>query len=629
MSGDRGLLSPPASGRVFKSDQPRLGINDAKLFNAQDVFGAITATDASKPFHPRDSIFAAANKYEHHPQSTHSHSHQHGAFSPIKKLQHGSSSSSSAADDGTRPPTPPMSTDVRHDPQDRSRHTSSSTASVSDGEVEAEISSASAQQHAKSTAPARLARPAATQRLSLLEQGFASDDEHNPFLDRRPSSSSSKAGAVQAPAAASSYPHGHHVHAYASDEFDSDQDGEGSTADEMEHGDESLEAAQDPTPRPSHVHHLSTFDPSYRPARPFSERISVENQSLVSTVPIRDTPKNPFLAGGPADNGFEGPLAHVARRRAREIPGKERGKITYVFRGQRVTYADPEYDSDDSDDYLDQPRGPRPPRMQPRLLFPPTQKSSDHSAQAGRSQPGGARLGPSPAMTTMESAGSGAPRGGLFAAQIAASKRKREHELEDAAEEEDEEEVEADLSMRQTRAALPAADFGETSASNASRRLQEATSMDTSKRAERNALLARLDQTNWSDDDEEDESGDEMDEVLEHERLHSGEKRGGLANGASGRPAKRARNSYREETLRGQSEEEDQEQVEAAFWMHDSRQQQQQHHHRQPYHQNPYSHQHQPSRQQYSGAGVATARFNLVDRMRGRYETDSDWARHY
>ncbi|KAL9934633.1 hypothetical protein V8E36_006408 [Tilletia maclaganii] len=101
--------------------------------------------------------------------------------------------------------------------------------------------------------------------------------------------------------------------------------------------------------------------------------------------PIRDTPNNPFIEGGPADLGFRGPFGADARivADARAANRVQRGRTTYVFRGQRITYDDPEYVSGDSDsDGLFGPNG-----LQPKLLFPactPQQRSSSSSSSNGR-----------------------------------------------------------------------------------------------------------------------------------------------------------------------------------------------------------------------------------------------------
>jgi len=46
--------------------------------------------------------------------------------------------------------------------------------------------------------------------------------------------------------------------------------------------------------------------------------------------PIRDTPRNPFLQGGPADVGYTGPNKNF-KGRARNYPPRERGRMTYVL----------------------------------------------------------------------------------------------------------------------------------------------------------------------------------------------------------------------------------------------------------------------------------------------------------
>ncbi|KAE8268649.1 hypothetical protein A4X09_0g3691 [Tilletia walkeri] len=97
--------------------------------------------------------------------------------------------------------------------------------------------------------------------------------------------------------------------------------------------------------------------------------------------PIRDTPNNPFIEGGPADLGFRGPFGADARVVAASRAGSrvQKGRTTYVFRGQRITYEDPEYNSGDSDsDSLFGPNG-----LQPRLLFP----SQNPPSSTSRSRP--------------------------------------------------------------------------------------------------------------------------------------------------------------------------------------------------------------------------------------------------
>ncbi|KAK0568464.1 hypothetical protein OC861_001945 [Tilletia horrida] len=119
-------------------------------------------------------------------------------------------------------------------------------------------------------------------------------------------------------------------------------------------------------------------------------------------APIRDTPNNPFIEGGPADLGFNGPFGADARIVAdkRAATRVTRGRTTYVFRGQRITYEDPEYLSGDSDsDGLFGPSG-----LQPRLLFPsrktPPPRSSftnlnARSSSRASSSASSARLGAS------------------------------------------------------------------------------------------------------------------------------------------------------------------------------------------------------------------------------------------
>uniref|UniRef100_V5ES50 Uncharacterized protein n=1 Tax=Kalmanozyma brasiliensis (strain GHG001) TaxID=1365824 RepID=V5ES50_KALBG len=341
MSIRQGLISPPLSGRTDKADQPR--IQDAhKFVNAVDVFSRTSS--AQQP---------QASHFQHHNHLP------HNIRSPVKKHD----DHLSDAERASRPLTPPMSKDVRHDQEVNDgndyamRHRTDSEGDVVHASVAVQQAhvEAMADQPIYPQPPVPIAglMPAVSihERFHTLNQGipFESDDEHNPFLDRRPSAASTSTCRA---AASASRPH--HSHPYY-DEFDSDQDAEGSVhEDDMDRdfdGETTPRASssQATTPPP-----LRARAGTLRPARPFSERVSVVNEPVVSTMPIRDTPKNPFLAGGPADNGFHGPNGHVAYRRAKQIPGKERGKIAYVFRGQRVTYADPEYDSEEDDSEEDQ-----------------------------------------------------------------------------------------------------------------------------------------------------------------------------------------------------------------------------------------------------------------------------------
>lgn len=105
----------------------------------------------------------------------------------------------------------------------------------------------------------------------------------------------------------------------------------------------------------------SSLEPTYERSR---------LQDVSTAQPIRDSPHNPFIEGGAADAGFHGPDPVRAVRRAAAAPRREKGKIAYVFRGQRVVYADSDHDSD-GDSELEDGETERPPRFQPKYLFPP------------------------------------------------------------------------------------------------------------------------------------------------------------------------------------------------------------------------------------------------------------------
>ncbi|PWN87401.1 hypothetical protein FA10DRAFT_269353 [Acaromyces ingoldii] len=125
------------------------------------------------------------------------------------------------------------------------------------------------------------------------------------------------------------------------------------------------------------------------PARRYDHGIRLHaGHSLHKVVPVRDTPGNPFLEGGPADLGYTG--RRVGSARSHPAMPRERGTMTYVFRGQRVTYADAfASDSDDSggEDDNESEDGPvySLDKLQPRLLFPGTKASV--AAQAPQRPP--------------------------------------------------------------------------------------------------------------------------------------------------------------------------------------------------------------------------------------------------
>ncbi|SNX85248.1 uncharacterized protein MEPE_03957 [Melanopsichium pennsylvanicum] len=545
----QGLISPPLSGRTYKSDQPRMQ-NIRKAVNAADVFGQpdLNTLEAEQPH------------FEHR---------HHTIQSPAKKHDTNHSDAHHAA----RPLTPPMSKDVRHDDDHDGHHknssesdhfdatTSSSTTVVVAAPVDVHVSHPSTSISSNSESGQGFAERTSI-RFNTLNQsvGFESDDEHNPFLDRKnPAAASSSSKASAAPTANS-----HHSRPYY-DELDSDQDAEGSVhEDDDSHDFSHYPDATTPPPRPRAV--------TYRSARPFSTRVRVENEAVTSVMPIRDTPKNPFLAGGPADNGFQGPNGHLAYRRAKQMPGKERGKIAYVFRGQRVTYADPEHDSEDDDSEDDHRartnelnpdrNANRPPRFEPKLLFPPTASSSSaaslsktnqstgynapmrssfEASTSGRSNASKAYLpradmnddafrGPTSSSSYEEE--SYAPRagGGLFAAQLAAQRKQEMTAPRVAASfhpgtnEVDAERYQDEGHVYEEEAVATQdrhANRREVTAPSSSARLQSVTyhsgkttqgvgsderlAWAEDRQAARNALLARLNQTNWSDDEEEEE----------------------------------------------------------------------------------------------------------------------------
>ncbi|WFD33143.1 hypothetical protein MSPP1_004201 [Malassezia sp. CBS 17886] len=82
--------------------------------------------------------------------------------------------------------------------------------------------------------------------------------------------------------------------------------------------------------------------------------------------PIRDTLHNPFIEGGPADLGVTGPYG--IRARAASNPPRDKGKTVFVFRGQRVVCTDPDMSRSMAHAWpSERPLSP----AKPRLLFPP------------------------------------------------------------------------------------------------------------------------------------------------------------------------------------------------------------------------------------------------------------------
>lgn len=557
MSIQQGLISPPLSGRTNKADHPH------KVIDAVDVFGS--TGQQREPSHFDRS---------HHPSIA----------SPVKKHH----DSLSEAEHAAPPLTPPMSKDVRHDAQTRqreelaNRHRTSSEADLFD--LDAPSASACAA-HLAAPVQVRTASSASTSRPGLLEAAhidnrfdtlnngvdFACHGDHIPFLNRKlPASSSSYSEAFKfaCPASATSQP------PYSQyDAFDSDQDADGSVHED----DFASDLHGNATPRASSSSNATTAParidnaPVYRPARSFSTHVRVSNEPVTSTIPIRDTPKNPFLAGGPADIGFEGPNRHLAYRRARQIPGKERGKITYVFRGQRVTYADPEYDSEDDHSELEDERArvnafnphhkqDHPPRLQPKLLFPPSIPSSAYatagssssrksghlhapaSVASRRSYTSQAYL-PRAELADDEFGGAGSRCGseergrvssngaGLFAAQIAAEQQQERQAtaapkiapwyasrstFHDGTRSQEEKEYSGDpLPSKQHHYTAPSSSARLQNIVHDSYSASEETAAieprrcagDEERRTARAALLARLDQINWSDDEGDDDEG--------------------------------------------------------------------------------------------------------------------------
>ncbi|KAK0566596.1 hypothetical protein OC844_000661 [Tilletia horrida] len=153
-------------------------------------------------------------------------------------------------------------------------------------------------------------------------------------------------------------------------------------------GDRSSTSSPVPRSSPTPATGSSTLPLPGSVTPPPSQRYQpAKRRAAAIPAPIRDTPNNPFIEGGPADLGFRGPFGADARKvaDARAASRMQRGRTTYVFRGQRITYEDPDYISGDSDsDGLFGPNG-----LQPRLLFPartPPRASSSGSSSHSRTR---------------------------------------------------------------------------------------------------------------------------------------------------------------------------------------------------------------------------------------------------
>ena len=74
---------------------------------------------------------------------------------------------------------------------------------------------------------------------------------------------------------------------------------------------------------------------------PLAHRYRHSGTTCTDAYPVRDTPNNPFIEGGPADAGYTGPNTKPS------LPHKYKldGHTTYLFRGQRVVCDDGETDS--------------------------------------------------------------------------------------------------------------------------------------------------------------------------------------------------------------------------------------------------------------------------------------------
>ncbi|PWN28291.1 hypothetical protein BDZ90DRAFT_231285 [Jaminaea rosea] len=128
--------------------------------------------------------------------------------------------------------------------------------------------------------------------------------------------------------------------------------------------------------RRAHSSRKRNLSSSASPSASPSSSSSASPGVVWNRVPIRDTPNNPFLGGdhGPRSRnqaGFVG-RAGDGTRGEDAARAHRRGLITYVFRGQRIVYADAPSDLEEDDDDLRRRDGSSraPYRFEPKLLFP-------------------------------------------------------------------------------------------------------------------------------------------------------------------------------------------------------------------------------------------------------------------
>lgn len=224
-----------------------------------------------------------------------------------------------------------------------------------------------------------------------------------------------------------------------------------------------------------------------------SSRASSSSPGVVwNRVPVRDTPNNPFLGGNDANlarrlgDGARGEDAARAHRR---------GLITYVFRGQRIVYADAPSDLDEDDEDLRRPDGSQraPYRFEPKLLFPEA-----HAAEERRKRQ---RLRAQQQQEAAERAASARHQGMMslqrdsrpvtgastsrFGGNLFAAELQRRQD--------------ARASLKRDRAGYEAGEEDEDDGRGAPRPRLEEGGQDH----HRDRLLAQLDRVGWSDDDED------------------------------------------------------------------------------------------------------------------------------
>lgn len=125
-----------------------------------------------------------------------------------------------------------------------------------------------------------------------------------------------------------------------------------------------------------HARHCSdSFNPTLSP---LAHRHRHSGTTCADAYPVRDTPNNPFIEGGPADAGYTGPNTKPTPPHKPKLDGR----TTYLFRGQRVVCDDSETDSVFRHNIAARGIEPFSP-PEPKLLFPSRNGADTKARSAG------------------------------------------------------------------------------------------------------------------------------------------------------------------------------------------------------------------------------------------------------